>query len=484
MRRNVGRRAATFIFLLWLTPLSEAAERRLPKPGFNLFSVDQDIQLGREGMAEIEKQVKLLDNREVTAYIEGIGKKLAATPEAGDFPYTFKVVHDESINAFALPGGPTYVNSGLILAADSEAQIAGVMGHEIAHVVLRHGTNQASKANLLQLGAMLGGSMLGGGSIAGSLAQLGIGFGANSVLMKFSRSAESDADILGAHMMSRAGYNPIEAARFFEKLEAESGSRSGVAEFFSSHPNPGNRTARIKEEIASMPRRDYRSDSGGLARIQQIIRGLPPPPKKNATASGGAAGSQPAGGAAGTSAPAGSPGTPPPSRAGGSAPAPSAEHQTYQGREFRLTYPRNWKTFGDSGQGSTTFAPENGLAAAPGGGNAVVRGMVTGKVASRSGQPVELQRDTQALIQQMQQQNPGLKASGRRPRQMRVDNSPALLVTMFSPSPLGGETEVDMLVTVARPGALHYLVFVAPQKEYRQYQPTFEKILASIKFSN
>ena len=127
-------------------------------------------------------------------YVERIGRKLVATGMAGDYPYSFKVVNDPSINAFALPGGPTFVNTGLLKSADNEAQVAGVMAHEISHVALRHGTNQASKANLIQLPAMLAGAVVGNGSMLGQLAQLGIGLGANSVLLKYSRNAESDAE--------------------------------------------------------------------------------------------------------------------------------------------------------------------------------------------------------------------------------------------------------------------------------------------------
>jgi len=180
-------------------------------------------------------------------------------------------VLDDSINAFALPGGPTYIHTGLILAAENEAQLAGVMGHEISHVALRHGTNQASKANLLQLGAMLGGGLLGGGSLMAQLAQLGIGFGANSVLLKFSRTHEREADLLGARIMSRVGYNPIEMARFFEKLQAETGKRSGLAQFLSDHPDPGNRMKRIQEAIQYFPRRTYNAGTGKLPRIQAIL---------------------------------------------------------------------------------------------------------------------------------------------------------------------------------------------------------------------
>ncbi len=228
------------------------AQPRELKPGWNLFTKEQDIQLGKEAAAEVEKQVQVVDNKPLSEYFQKIGQKLVATGMAGDFPYTFHVVLDPSINAFALPGGPTFMNTGLIAAADNEAQIAGVVAHEISHVALRHGTNQASKANFLQIAAMLGGAFLGkgGSGMLGQLSQLGIGLGANSVLLKFSRNAERDADISGARIMNAAGYNPIEMARFFEKLEAQSGN--GI-QFFSDHPNPGNRLRKSRKRSSTCP---------------------------------------------------------------------------------------------------------------------------------------------------------------------------------------------------------------------------------------
>lgn len=185
------------------------------KPGFNLFSKQQDIQLGQQAAAEIRKQYQVVQNQELQEYVRRIGERLAATSDAraSGFPFSFTLVNDRSINAFALPGGPTFIHSGLVQAADNEAQVAGVLAHEIAHVVLRHGTNQTSKANLLQIPALLAGVATGSNLLA-QLTQLG----ATGFLLKFSRSAETDADAMGTRLMNEAGYNPIEMARFFEKL--------------------------------------------------------------------------------------------------------------------------------------------------------------------------------------------------------------------------------------------------------------------------
>ncbi len=456
--RPVGLRAAVAAILLAAS--SGLWAQRVPKPGFNLFSKDQDIQLGKEGAAEIEKQVNLVNHKEVNEYIQSIGRRLASAPEADSYPYSFKVVFDDSINAFALPGGPTYVHTGLILAAENEAQLAGVMAHEISHVALRHGTNQASKANLIGLGAMLSGGLIGGGSLSGQLAQLGIGFGANSVLLKFSRSAERDADILGVRIMSHAGYNPIEMARFFEKLEAETGRRSGVAEFFSSHPNPGNRMKRVEEEIRYLPRRTYNADTGQLARIQNLLRGLTPPPKKQPPKSESA------------SAPAGAAGSPAPMPRA----EPAARMREFQGREFSLSYPENWQaqTAGDAR--SVTFAPPGGI---------VENGAIgLGAIASLrpvAGRGLDLARATESLIEEFRRGNPSMRDSGRR-RRLRVDGAEAIAATLESASPFGG-AEIDLLVTVAHPRGLYYMVFVAPQQQYAAHQAVFERMLASVRLA-
>jgi predicted Zn-dependent protease len=249
------------------------------QPGFNLFSKEQDIQLGREAAREIEKQVRLVPDREVQEYAERLGRRLAARPEADKYPYFFKVVDDREINAFALPGGPIYIHTGVIAAAENEAQLAGVIAHEISHVALRHGTNQVTKAHLVRLPALLAGMAIGSDSLLGQLGQLGVSIGANSLLLTFSRGAERDADLLGVRILSGAGYNPIEMARFFEKLETGKGLRA--PQFLSSHPNPGNRRRAVEQEIRYLPRRAYQRDSDEFPRIQRLVQELSK--KQNAT---------------------------------------------------------------------------------------------------------------------------------------------------------------------------------------------------------
>ena len=249
------------------------------RPGFNLFSKEQDVQVGQESAAQVRKQMTMVKDPFLNQYVSNVGKRLANAQEAKDsgFPFTFEVVADPSINAFALPGGPMFINTGLLKAVDNEAQLAGVMGHEMSHVILRHGTNRATKSQMIQLPAVLG-SQMAGGSMMGQLAQIGIGLGANSVLLKFSRGAESQADLLGSHLMAESGYDPVQMAKFFQKLEADGGARG--PQFFSDHPNPGNRQAAIQREVTRMPQQHYGYQTGQFQRMKQIAAAIKEPPPK------------------------------------------------------------------------------------------------------------------------------------------------------------------------------------------------------------
>lgn len=427
------------------------AQQRELKPGFNFFSKQQDVQLGREAAQQVERQVRVVRNGELNDYITRVGRRLAAQPQADEYPYTFKMVQDNSINAFALPGGPTYIHTGLIAAADNEAQLAGVMAHEIAHVALRHGTNQASKANLIQLPAMLAGALAGNGSMMGQLAQLGIGLGANSVLLKFSRNAERDADLLGARIMAGAGYNPIEMARFFEKLEAKGGSRA--PQFLSDHPNPGNRVRAVEEEIRYMPQRSYSAGTGNFDQMRSLVaRGV------SSDQGNRRAGND-----------------------GGSERMPniqtSSRFREYRSNDFSISYPENWRVMNSQNDGSLTIAPEEGVS-----NNGLGYGVVIGMFSSQGGRG-NLNRDTQDLIRQLQSTNPSMR-TGQGSRSSNVGGRRALLTTLSSQSPYAGQTEQDALVTVEHPEGIFYILFVAPQSDFRQLERVFENMLRSVRFTS
>src|SRR5271166_2801326 len=275
---RVNKSASIILVLFAMSALAEGPTQI--KPGLNLFSKQQDVQLGQEAAAQVRKQMTVIKDPTLTAYVNAVGKRLMASQEAtaSGFPFTFEVIANPSINAFALPGGPMFINTGLLRAVDNEAQLAGVMGHEMSHVILRHGTNQASKANLIELPAMLAGQLAGNGSMMGQLAQLGIGFGADSVLLKFSRTAESQADLMGSHLMAEAGYDPIQMARFFDKLNVKGGS--SAPQFLSDHPNPGNRSKAIEQEAARLPEQTYGYQTGKFQQMKKVVATIHEPPPK------------------------------------------------------------------------------------------------------------------------------------------------------------------------------------------------------------
>jgi predicted Zn-dependent protease len=445
--------------LLTLVVTTLAAAQGLPKlkPGFNLYSKAQDVELGQAAAQEIGRQYQPVRDAQLSAYINRIGQKLAAQPQAdsASFPYSFTLVYDKSVNAFALPGGPTFVHTGLIQDAENEAQLAGVLAHEISHVALRHGTNQASKAMGLQLLAGLAGASMGGQGLLGQLAQSGIAFGANSVLLKYSRDAEKQADLLGAQIMAGAGYNPIEMARFFEKLEAESGNR-GV-QFFSSHPNPGNRVKEVEAIIPYLPRTNYTGDSGAFRSIRErvvALKGYSEPAQIAAQASGQA-------------------GNPASAR-------PSGRYRQYQGREFTLDYPDNWQVLSDQTSGSITLASPAGVLSSQGGA-AIGYGAIAAYVPDNT--QTALSTRTSQLIAELQRSNPSMKVVNSS-RSVRVGGQPALITTLSSESPYSGQTEIDTVVTVSRPGGLFYLVLIAPQGETSKAKPAFDRMLSSIRFGS
>ncbi|MBX9601218.1 MAG: M48 family metalloprotease [Bryobacteraceae bacterium] len=431
-----------------------AAQSKKFKPGMNFYSIEQDIQLGREAAAEFEKKLAIVNNQELLSYIRGIGDRLTASPAAGKFPYTWRIVNDKSINAFALPGGPMFVNTGLLLNADNEAQVAGVLAHEISHIVLRHGTNQMSKQQLLGgLGAGAGIFLGNSGSILGQLGQLGIGLGLQSVLLKYSRGAEKDSDLLGSQIMNDAGYNPVEMARFFEKLQSESGKRSGIEEWFSSHPNPGNRVRDVEREVTTLPRRTYSAGNPAtLARAKQVAGGIPAAPK-------------PAVPGQGTTLP---------------APAtlrPSAQLRNHQAPSFSIDYPSNWDALGDAQRPDVIFAAKGGVVQDQQGPN-VAYGTLVGFQPNKPGDLAPL---TQELMDGFVRTVPGAKVTAN-PRPISVQGQNAMLTQMSAHSAFPNETEQIVVVTIPHGGGLYYFAFVAPQSEYRAAEPVFQQMLRSLRF--
>ncbi len=252
-------------------PFSALAQTQI-KYHSNKYSVQDDVKLGRQAAQEAESQFPLLRDETVRSYVEDVGRRLvAAIPsefQHSEFDYYFKVVNAKDINAFALPGGPMYVNRGMIEAARTEGEMAGVMAHEISHVALRHGTAQATKGQkygVLAGIAGIAGTIFGGPGV-GQLAQAPFAV----YLLKFSREYETEADILGARIMANAGYDPRDLANMFRTLEQQGASGGG---FLSDHPSPSDRYARINREAQYLRVNPSGNDARQFARIQERLRG-------------------------------------------------------------------------------------------------------------------------------------------------------------------------------------------------------------------
>jgi Zn-dependent protease with chaperone function len=224
--------------------------------GVNLYSIESEIALGKQAAQEVEKSSKLVDDPIVADYVNRVGQRLVRNSDC-KVPFTIKVIDSDEINAFALPGGFFYVNSGLILAADEEAELAGVMGHEIAHVCARHGTRNATKEQIAEW-ATIPLIMLGPGGWAGYGIYEGLQMAIPIGFLKFSRDAEREADYLGLQYMYKSGYDPNAFVSFFEKIEAMEKRQPGtIPKIFADHPPTPDRMAAAQKEIAEiLPPRD------------------------------------------------------------------------------------------------------------------------------------------------------------------------------------------------------------------------------------
>jgi beta-barrel assembly-enhancing protease len=482
LRKVVARQVSLGIFVLlcgrfWLE--SAIAQTKV-EPGFNVFSVEQDVEIGRQSAAEAERQLPLLRDRATEGYINEIGQRLAAVAPGAKYPYRFKAVNVSDVNAFALPGGFMYINRGLIETARNEGELAGVMAHEMAHVALRHGTNQASKAYLAQAGLGVLGGVLGGGAAGQIIGAVG-GFGLNAVFLKFSRNAETQADIVGAQMMAGAGYNPLDMASMFETLEERAGREpSKVEQFFSSHPSPSNRSKRIHEEARLLPQRGRAAPVGDFRRLQASLAALPPASSMQALASGQGPGSR---------RPTGD------ERVGQvSIDRPSSRFRNYEQRNglFRIQYPENWKPYESDNAIGVTLLPERG-AVQTNQGPQIVYGVIVGHYVPFEGSITDprqrenrnsrdrLEAATQDFVNQMGQTNAHLRVS-QPVRREKMDGQDTLSVVLSGNSPVTGQQEqVTLFTRELADRHIVYCLLIAPARSYEELKPTFQKMIGSLR---
>jgi beta-barrel assembly-enhancing protease len=462
--RSSLRRAASIALLFSLSQPAAFANVD-PKKGRvttnptsgNSYSIEQEIDYGQKAIPEIEKNLPLLPlDHPTSKYIDKLGRKLADKAPGHKFPYTFRVVKQKEINAFALPGGPIYVNIGTIQAG-SEAELAGVMGHEIAHVVMRHSTRQASrqaKASipLAILSGVLGASV---GGWAGSLAQMGISIGAGGVFTKYSRDAETEADMVGAQIIYDAGYNPNAMVTFFQKLKAQQGGGGGPS-FLASHPDPGNRAKNVASILSRFPAKQYASgDSPEFVAAKNALSNIS---------------TETAAQAENTAA------EPPIRRLSSKDWSANDKFTDYDHGAFRVSYPASWALKGDRNT-SLTIYPEGGASK-----ESVAYGTILSGFTPRRGGN-DLNEGTRQLVASMQDTNPSLRQASN-PVNISVNRQPAKSLEMLGESavrengkPL--QERIRLVALQGKGGVVLYMVFVAPNLDFDALRPVFDRIMRS-----
>lgn len=457
-------RVLAFAFALACTALL-GAQTRIAPPS-NKYTPQQDVELGREAAQQARQEMPLMRDDNVSSYVDDLGKRLvtAIPPDLAQpvFAYSFEALNVSDINAFALPGGPMFVNRGMIDAAATEGEVVGVMAHEVSHVVLRHGTAQASKAGKYQAGQIAGaifGAIIGGR--AGSAIAQTTSFGLGTLFLRYGRDYERQADLLGAQMMARVGYDPRDMANMFRTIEKTSGS-SGP-EWMSSHPNPGNRSEYITKEAQSLKVENPTGASDRFARVKAHLKTLPKAPSsaeiaKSRTTDAGAAGG-------------------PTRLPSGNVPPPSTRYREYTaGDVFRVSVPNNWQQ--SQSAGSITYAPP-GANGTVNGQRVFTHGVEFG-MASNLGR--DLDRASEALLESLSRGNPRMRARGN-----------------FETTDLGGrralgrrltnvsdatrqEEAVHLLTTQLSDGSLFYGIAVVPEQQHNEYLNTFERVFDSVRF--
>lgn len=475
---------------LAIAPLSAPSEAqttvRRSQSGFNLFSVEQDVEIGRQAAIEAERQLPLLNDRTTNSYLNQIITRLAAHAPGAKYPYQIKAVNATEINAFALPGGPMYVHRGLINAARSESELAGVLAHEMAHVALRHGTTQASKAYLGQAGLSLLGGLLGRSSSTSKIVNAIGGFGLNAAFMKFSRDDEYEADATGAQIMAAAGYNPVAMADFFAVLRQEQGRNpSKLERFFSSHPPPANRETRIRT-LASTLGTVTTSEVGGFASIQSRLGGL----------TVAAAPTYPTTTSTGTVARPIEPVTV-------SVPSPSSRFVRFQHPNgfFTIQYPNNWRSYASSGL-AVSMAPTGGVVESSDGQPVMVYGVIINhyspfegelerraRALRRSYTPFEdretarpaLEDATDDLVNQILITNSYLSAEAGSAQPEVIDGANGYSVLLRGRSPVTNEEErVTLYTRELADGHVLYTLCVAPTRLWSAIDATCSRMIRTL----
>jgi beta-barrel assembly-enhancing protease len=472
-----SRQALTALILA--VAVSTASAQTAITPDKNKYTPAQDVQIGQEAAQEVRRELPMLRDERVDDYVDRIGARLVRTiPEQhrhSEFRYSFEVVNQREINAFALPGGPMFLHRGMMEAAKTEGEVAGVMAHEIAHVALRHGTAQATKAQGFQIGAVAGqilGAIVGG--TAGSIIAQGSQFGLGAYFLKYGREYEREADLLGAQIMARAGYDPRGMADMFRTIEQQS-KGSGGPEWLSSHPNPANRYEAIMKE-ASMLRVDESAPSAAeFQSVQSRLRSMAPAYTAEQIARAKQQGQRLPGTNTG-----GAREDAPVRPANVRVAPPSGQYQRVEvGNFMRMQVPSNWGRV--EGNSSVTFAPEGAHYRTQNGGTGFTHGLQIGVIPSEAHTHEDA---TEELIEGLQQSNPQIRRQSNGYVRENIGGRTALSTTLRNASATGGTELVNISTIPLRDGGLLYLIAVAPQEEANLYSGAFRRVKQSVQLND
>ena len=474
-------RAAILTIVVSLSAASLVAQTTV-KPPKNKYTPEQDVKLGREAADEVRQQYPIISDARIVAYLGRIGDRLvaAAPPELKQpvYEYSFTPVNLKEINAFALPGGPMFVHRGMFDAAASEDEVAGVMAHELSHVLLRHGTANASKAQnpWLQIGQIAGaiGGAVVGGQAGAAIAQ-GSQFGLGTLLLKYSRDFEKQADILGVQIMARAGYDPRALGHMFETIDRQAGASGGDPQWLSSHPNPGNRTQYINQEAQTLTIASH-ADVSDFQPTKALFAALSPAKSmsdlakaKGQPGSGeGRGGGGDTGGGVGFSA--GTPGQP--------VAPPSTQYRTISGGKlFQASVPADWVHL--ASKSSIKVVPENGYGQLNG--QTVFTCGVEFGIAQAASR--DLQEATNTWLKAVAQGNPELRLAGAQ-QALKMSQRSAIATPLVNPSALGGQERIVVTTTFLVDGTLFYYLTVVQENDATVFQEAFRHIAESIRLTD
>jgi Zn-dependent protease with chaperone function len=470
--RHASTRATAAVVALFTSVSLVFGQTKIVAPQ-NKYSVQEDVKAGREAAQQVEEQLPILRDDGVDDYVERIGQRLVSgIPNEfrhPQFRYEFDVVNVSDINAFALPGGPMYINRGMLEAAKNEGEVAGVLAHEISHVALRHGTAQASKATPYQVGSILGqiaGAILGG--VAGQAISLGSQFGFGTAFLKYGREYERQADLLGAQIMARAGYDPRDMASMFQTIQSKGGR--GGPEWLSSHPNPGNRQAAITKEAAQLRVTNPVRNTQEFVQMKSRLQRMQKAPTTEQVMQRGGGGNRRAGRDRDTGYPSGQVGRVEP---------PSGRYQTFDGGDlFRVAVPSNWRELRSNN--SVTFAPEGGYGEYQGQ-SVFTHGLQVGVEQSNAR---NLRTGTNQLVQALAQSNPQLRQSGGYSN-VSVGGRAGLATVLTNVSDVTRQQErIALYTTQLNDGSLFFVVGVAPAQEFNAYRQIFSRSLQSLQLND